>query len=145
METIAATRSFLDQQEALAIWYAAYDGSEESVVYANPLFCETFGLSRDEVLERRRYEFVNPPETTAETIARYRAEDRRAMDEGCFLQRSPMGDGHDIIVLKLRFDRGILGMFKFVDSELTGTPCKPGDLDADFRAVVEKMNRELLE
>lgn len=51
METIAAARSFLDQQEALAIWYAAYDGSEESVVYANSKFCETFGLSMDDILE----------------------------------------------------------------------------------------------
>lgn len=145
METIDAARSFLDQQAALAIWYASYDGPEESVAYANPLFCESFGLSSDEALERRRYHLVNPPETTSETIAQYKAEDRQAMERGYFLQRSPIGDGRDIIVLKLRFDQGILGLFKFVAGELPNSRNRPGDLDADFRVIVEKFDEDLLE
>ena len=144
METIDTLRFFLDQQGALAIWYAAYDGPQESITYANPSFCETFGLTLDEVLERQRYELVNPPETTAETIAQYKAEDRQAIEEGCFLQRSPVGDGQDIVVLKLRCDEGILGLFKFIDGDLPGSANAPGDLDEDFRAVIEKVNPELL-
>ena len=137
METIAAAHSFLDRQESLAIWQAAYHELEESIVYANPFFCETFGLTLDDVLERRRYHLVNPPDTTTETIAQYKAEDRQAMEDGYFLQRSPVGDDRDIVVLKLRFDQGILGMFKFIDSDLPGPLNDPNDLDADFRAVVE--------
>ena len=143
METIAAARSLLDQQQSLAIWYAAYDGREESVVYANPLFCETFGLSLDDVLERRRYDLVNPPDTTPETIAQYKAEDHQAMEDGYFLQRSPAGDGRDIIVLKLRFDQGILGMFKFIDGNLPASLNDPGNLDPDFRAVVDRVKNDL--
>ena len=138
MKTIAAARPFLQEQVSLAIWYAAYDGSEESVTYANPLFCETFGLTLDEVLERRRYQLVNPPDTTPETIVQYKAEDRQAMDDGYFFQRSPIGDGRDIVVLKLRFDQGILGLFKFVDADLPGPPKVPSELDEDFRGVIEK-------
>ena len=143
METIAAARSFLDRQESLAIWYAVYDDLEESVVYANPFFCETFGLTLDDVLERQSYHFVNPPDTTAETIAQYKAEDRQAMEDGYFLQRSPAGDGRDIVVFKLRFDQGILGMFKFIDGDLPGPLNDPGDLDTDFRAVVERVKNDL--
>jgi len=137
MKTIAAAHSFLDRQDSLAIWQAAYHDLEESIVYANPFFCETFGLTLDDVLERRRYHLVNPPDTTAETIAQYQAEDRQAMEDGTFLQRSPVGDYRDIVVLKIRFDQGILGMFKFIDSDLPGPLNDPKDLDADFRAVVE--------
>ena len=135
------TRDFFNQQGSLAIWQAEYDGSEESVVYANPLFCEIFSLTLDEVLARRRYHLVNPPDTAAETIAEYRAQDREAMKNGYFLHRSSLGDGQDIIVLKLRFDQGILGMFKFVASDLRGSPTAPSDLDADFRGVLEKVNQ----
>ena len=59
------------------------------------------------------------------------------MEDGTFLQRSPVGDYRDIVVLKIRFDQGILGMFKFIDSDLPGPLNDPKDLDADFRAVVE--------
>ena len=144
MDTIADARPFLDRQASLAIWHAAYDGAGESIVYANRLFCETFGLSLEEVLERRRYHLVNPPDTTAETIAQYKAEDRQAMDNGCFLQSSPLEDGRCIVVLKLRFDRGMLGLFKFVDDDDSDPPNSPSDLDADFRAVIERVNKELL-
>ncbi len=142
METISDARSFFDQQGSLAIWYAKYEESEESVVYANPLFCETFGLSLDEVLERRRYHLVNPPETTPETIAQYKTEDRQAMDNGFFVQRTPIGAGRDIVVFKIRFGQGILGMFKFVDSNLPGSPDAPGDLDVDFRRVLKKVMQD---
>jgi len=139
METIATTHSFFGRQESLAIWHAAYHDLEESIVYANPFFCETFGLTLDEVLEHRRYHLVNPPDTTAETIAQYKAEDRQAMEDGAFLQRSPAGDDRDIVVLKLRFDQGILGMFKFIDSDLPGLLNDLKDLDEDFRSVVEQV------
>lgn len=139
METITDIRPFLDQQESLAIWYAAYEGPEESVTYANPLFCEMFDRTLDEILELQRYQFVNPPDTTAETIAQYKAEDRQAMEKGHFLQRNPIGDGRDIVVLKLRFDRGVLGMFKFVDAGTPGDMNTTDDLDADFRAVCDKL------
>ena len=134
METIAATHSALNRQESLAIWHADYHDLEESIVYANPFFCETFGLTLDEIVERRRYHLVNPPETTTETIAQYKAEDRQAMEDGLFFQCSPVGDDRNIVVLKLRFDQGILGMFKFIDSDLPGTVNDP---NADFRSVVE--------
>ena len=47
-------------------------------------------------------------------------------------------------VLKLRFDQGILGLFKFVDGDLPGSLNAPSDLDADFRVVIEMVNRDLL-
>jgi hypothetical protein len=139
MNTIAAAQSFLEHQENLAIWYAAYAGKKESVLYANPLFCQTFNLTLNEILERQRYHLVNPPDTTSETIEQYKAEDREAIERGYFLQRSPVEPGKDILVLKLRFDHGILGMFKFVDSDLPATN-RPGDLDADFQSVFEAQN-----
>ena len=63
MDTITAAQPLLDRQENLAIWYATYEGLEESVLYANPLFCKTFELPLKEILERKRYHLVNPPET----------------------------------------------------------------------------------
>jgi PAS domain-containing protein len=144
MKTIAAAQPLLDRQENLAIWYAAYDDTEESVLYANPLFCETFSLSLPEILERKRYSLVNPPDTPAETIEQYKAEDREAIERGYFLQRSPIEAGKDILVLKLRFDHGILGMFKFIDSDLPPA-AQPCDLDADFRDVIKSLKADLLD
>lgn len=143
MNTIAAAQSLLDRQENLATWYAAYTGTEETVLYANPLFCQTFNLTLNEILERQRYHLINPPETAPETIEQYKAEDREAIERGYFLQRSPTEPGKDILVLKLRFDHGILGMFKFVDSGLPSTNL-PGDLDADFLSVLEGLRPEIL-
>jgi len=144
MQTIAEAQSFLDRQKHLAIWHAAYDGSEEAVRHANPLFCETFNLSLSEILERGRYRLVNPPDTPPETIELYKAEDREAIERGCFLQRSPVESGRDILVLKIGFDRGIVGMFKFIDSDLPGPFNHPRDLDADFRRVVESLRSDLI-
>ncbi len=142
MDTIAAARPFLDRQKNLAIWYAAYAGAEETVRHANPLFCKTFALSLDEILERKRYHLVNPPETPAATIAQYRAEDREAIERGYLLQRSVIEPGQDILVLKLRFDQGILGMFKVINSDLPSANA-PTDLDADFRNVMELLRADL--
>lgn len=144
MNTIAAAQPFLDRQEALAIWHAAYHGPEETVLHANPLFCETFGLSLTEILGRKRYCRVNPPDTSVETIEQYKAEDREAMERGFFLQRSAIEAGKDIVVLKVRFDHGVLGMFKFIDANRTGATQAPGDLDEDFRAVIESVRPDLL-
>ena len=80
MNTIDDAQSFLDKSEHLSIWYAAYKGTEEAVLYANPLFCETFGCSLEEIVKRKRYQFINPPKTTAATIEQYIAEDREAVE-----------------------------------------------------------------
>jgi PAS domain-containing protein len=143
MDTIAAAQPFLDRQENLAIWYAAYEGSEESIRYANPLFCKTFDLSLDEILERKRYHLVNPPDTSADTIEQYKAEDREAIERRYLLQRSAIEPGQDILVLKLRFDQGILGMFKVISSDLPSTNA-PRDLDADFQGIMGPLCPDLL-
>ena len=145
MNTIAGVKSFLDQNEQLSIWYAAYEGTEEAVLYANPIFCETFGHTLEEVLERKRYQLINPPETPAATIERYKSEDREAIQRGYFLQRSGVEAGKDILVLKIRFDQGIIGMFKIIDSNDPGPTNAPRDLDADFRSVMESLRADLLD
>lgn len=145
MKTITAAQPFLDRQVNLAIWHAAYEGSEESILHANPLFCETFGLTLAEILERKRYRLVNPPNTPAGVIEQYKAEDREAIERGYFLQRGPFETGKDILVLKLHFDQGILGMFKVIDSDLPGPANLPSDLDADFREVIESLMPDLLD
>lgn len=145
MNSIAAAQPLLDRQENLAIWYADYNGSEESVLYANPLFCDTFNLSLIEVRERSRYQLVNPPDTPAETIEQYKSEDREAIERGYFLQRSSAEGSKDIVVLKIRFDRGILGIFKFIDSSQPGPINALRDLDADFQSVLKTLEMNLLD
>lgn len=145
MNTIADARSFLDQIEQLSIWYAEYEGTEEAVRYANLLFCQTFGHTLEEVLERKRYHLINPPETPAATIEQYKSEDREAIQRGYLLQRSEVEPGKDVVVLKIGFDRGIIGMFKIIDSNATGPASAPRDLDADFRSVIESLQTDLLD
>ena len=144
MHTIADAKAFLDQNDHLSIWYAAYEGTEETVLYANPLFCKTFGHTLEEILTRKRYQLINPPETPAATIEQYKAEDREAIERGIFLQRSVVEPGKDILVLKIRFDQGIIGMFKFIDSSDPSQTNSPHDLDADFRSVTESLRADLL-
>ena len=119
-------------------------GTEETVLYANPLFCKTFGHTREAVLERRRYQLINPPETPAATIEQYKTEDREAIERGYFVQRSNMEPGKDIVVLKIGFDRGIVGMFKFTASNDPAPTTAPRDLNADFRYVIESLRADLL-
>ena len=145
MNTIADARSFLDQTENCSIWYAAYKGTEEAVLYANPIFCKTFGYSLEEIVERKRYQLVNPPETPAATIEQYKAEDREAIQRGFFFQRSCVEAGKDILVLKIRFDQGIVGMFKIIDSNAPGPTNAPRDLDPDFQSVIESLQADLLD
>ena len=145
MNTIADAQSFLDQNEQLSIWYAAYEGPEEAVLYANPLFCETFGHTLEEVLARRRYHLINPPEIPTATIEQYKAEDREAIQRGFFFQRSCVEAGKDILVLKIRFDQGIVGMFKIIDSNAPGPTNAPRDLDPDFQSVIESLQADLLD
>ena len=144
MNNIAGAQSFLDQHEQLAIWYAAYKGIEEAVLYANPLFCRTFGHTLEQVLERKRYHLINPPDTPAATIEQYKAEDREAIERGYFLQRTVAKPGKDIVVLKIRFDQGIIGMFRIIDSSDAGPTNSPLDLNADFRSVTELLRPDLL-
>ncbi|MEP3477612.1 MAG: hypothetical protein ABJZ55_00040 [Fuerstiella sp.] len=145
MNTIAEAQSFLDQNQNCCIWYAEYNGTEEAVVYANAPFCKTFGHSLEEIVERKRYELVNPPETPADTIEQYKAEDHEAIERGYFLQRSVIETGKDILVLKIRFDQGIIGMFKVIDSNDPQPANAPRDLDADFRRVMESLRSDLLD
>jgi len=144
MKTITNAQSCLDQNQTCSIWYAANKGPEEAVLYANPLFCKTFGLSLEEVIERKCYQLINPPETPAAAIEQYKAEDREAIERGYFLQRSFAETGKDILVLKFRFDQGIIGIFKIIDSKDPQPAIAPRDLDADFRSVLESLRPDLL-
>ena len=60
-------------------------------------------------------------------------------------QRSGVAAGKDILVLKIRFDQGIIGMFKIVDANAPGPTDAPRDLDADFRSVIESLQTDLLD
>ncbi len=145
MKTITDAQSFLAKIENLSIWYAEYEGAEEAILYANPYFCKTFGHPLEEVLDRKRYHLVNPPETPAATIEQYKAEDREAIERGYFLQRSAVEPGKDILVLKIRFDQGIIGMFTIIDSNDPRPTNAPRDLDSDFRSVMKSLRADLLD
>lgn len=145
MGTIESVQSFLDQQAGVAIWYAEYEGRDESISYANPCFSEAFGMPVDEILEKKRYRLVNPPDTSAEVIEQYKDEDLKAIREGLFFSRSSFEHGKDIVVVKLRFDRGILGLFKVVDSEPVGVKETWQDLDAEMLGIVQAVRLDLFE
>ncbi len=145
MNTIAEAQPLLDQNESCSIWYAAYEATEEAVLYANPLFCKTFGQSLEQIVARKRYHLINPPETPAATIKQYVAEDQQAIERGYFLQRSAIEAGKDILVLKIRFDQGIIGMFKIIDSNARCLANLPSDLDADFCNVLKSLRPDLLD
>jgi len=145
MNTITTAQPLLDQNENCSVWYAAYNRTEEAVLYANPLFCQTFGHSLEEIVARKRYYLINPPETPAATIEQYITEDQQAIERGYFLQRSVVKAGKDILVLKIRFDQGIIGMFKIIDSNDRRPANSPRDLDTDFRRVIESLRPDLLD
>ena len=145
METIESVKPKLDQQVNVAIWYTEYEGRNEAIRYANGHFSETFGISVDEILEKKRYHLVNPPDTPEELIEQYKDEDMAAMKDGSFLNRGPFGSGKDIVVVKLRFDQGMLGLFKLVDSVSGDGELKLGDVDAEILEVVRAVRPDLFE
>ena len=144
MESMEAAHRFLNKQENVAIWYTQYEGRDEAIYYANGCFSEIFGIPVDEILKKKRYHLVNPPDTPQEVIERYKDEDRTAMRDGSFLSRGPFETGKDIVVVKLRFDRGMLGLFKLVDSKPGNDRITLQNLDGEILDVVRGMRLEHL-
>jgi len=144
METIESARSFLDQQANVAIWYTEYEGRDEAIYYVNGCFSETFDIPIDEILEKKRYHQVNPTNTPDDVIERYKDEDMIAMRDGSFLSRGHFEPGKDIVVVKLRFDRGMLGLFMIVDSEPGDGRITLQDLDVELLSIVKGMRLEQL-
>ena len=144
MNTIALARPFLDGQTKVAIWYAQYHESSEAINYANDVFSQTFGISIEQILVARRYHLVNPPDTPAHVIEQYKEEDRAAIRDGCFFARNPLGPSQSIEVVKLRFDEGMLGLFRIVDVAPTNSPTELKDFDRALLAVVSKVRPDLL-
>jgi len=145
MESIEVAKQYLDETAGVSIWYAEYEGRDEAIQYANNCFCETFGMSVEEILEKKKNHLVNPPGTTNEVIERYKNEDLTAIKEGLFLNRSPIESGKDIEVVKIRFDQGVLGLFKFVDAGSGPGKIVLRDLDVEILSVVRGIRPDLLE
>lgn len=145
MHDIESVRPLLDQQAHVASWYTEYEGRNEAIRYANKVFSETFGIPVDQILERERYHLVNPPETPGDLIEQYKDEDIEAIQRGSFLNRNPLHPGKDIVVVKLRFDQGMLGLFKIVDSEPPGPQLTLRELDADILSILQQVRPDLLE
>ncbi len=138
MDSIESARDFLDQQLSLAIWYAEYVGDDEFIRFANPTFAEIFNLSVSEILQREKYHLVNPPETSKETLQQYKSEDQHAMKSGHYLAVVPTGEQEQLIVLKLKFDNGILGLFKTIESAEESNSSLQ-NLDDDFQEVLKRL------
>lgn len=144
MDNINSVKPLLDRQDQIAIWYTEYEGDDETVLYANKIFSETFGLSMEQILERKKYRLINPPETADDVIEQYRKEDFEAIKEGCFISCSPLEAGQQIVVIKLRFDQGMLGLFKIVDSEMTSSQFTLQNLDEDFQKLLKQLQPDLI-
>ena len=144
MDTIESARSFLDGQADVAVWYATYQGHTEAITYANNVFSQTFGISVEQILVARRYHLVNPPDTPEHVIEQYKEEDGVAIRDGCFFARSPVAQGQSIEVVKLRFDEGVLGLFRILDAAPTDTPARLRDFDQHILAVVREVRPDLL-
>ena len=87
---------------------------------------------------------MNPPDTPEEVIEQYKNEDLAAMKDGCFFARGPLEQGQSIEVVKLRFDRGVLGLFRILDREPAGASVELTDFDAAILAVVHEVRPDLL-
>ena len=144
MNTIGSARPFLDQQTDVAVWYTEYDGSCEAIMYANNVFSQTFGISVEQILAVKRYHLVNPPDTPEHVIEQYKEEDHAAIRDGCFFARNALGQSQSIEVVKLRFDEGMLGLFRIRDVAPTDTPAGLEDLDPALLAIVRKVRPDLL-
>jgi len=143
MKSIESVRPYLNKQVNVAIWYTEYEESDEYIRYANEYFSEIFGITVDEILEKKRYHLVNPPDTPADVIEQYKDEDKRAMEKGSFLSRAPFEEGKDIVVVKLRFDHGMLGLFQIVDTAVGDEKITLQDLDAEILDVVRAVRPDL--
>ena len=144
MNTIESARQFLDQQTDVAVWYAEYQDRNEAIVYANNVFSQTFGISVEQILVVKRYHLVNPQDTPQHVIEQYKDEDLAAMRDGCFFARSPLEQGRSIEVVKLRFDQGVLGLFKILDTSPSDTPAGLKDLDPAILTIVRQVSLDLL-
>ena len=144
MKTIESARPFLDRQNNVAVWYTQYDGSREEIAYANSVFSQTFGIPVEQILAAKRYHLVNPPDTPDHVIEQYKDEDRTAIRTGCFFARNPLGEGQSIEVVKLRFDEGMLGLFRILDAAPTDCPTSLKDLDRELLAVIREVRPDVL-
>ena len=144
MNTIESARQFLDRQADVAVWYAEYHGRSEVIAYANNVFSQTFGISIEQILVAKRYHLVNPQDTPEHVIEQYKDEDLAAMRDGCFFARSPLEQSQSIEVVKLRFDQGMLGMFKILDTGPADTPVGLKDFDRAILAIVHQVRPDLL-
>ena len=144
MNTVESARQFLDRQADVAVWYAEYQGRCEAIAYANDAFSQAFGLSIEQILMARRYRLVNPQDTPEHVIEQYKDEDLAALRDGCFFACSPLERSRHIEVVKLRFDRGVLGLFKILDTGPAGTPVGLEDFDRAILAIVHQVRPDLL-
>ncbi len=144
MNTIESARQFLDRQADVAVWYTEYQGRNEAIAYANNVFSQTFGISIERILVAKRYHLVNPPDTPEHVIERYKEEDLAAMRDGCFFARNPLEQGQSIEAVKLRFDQGMLGLFKILDTRPTDAPVELNDFDRAILDVVHQVRPDLL-
>lgn len=145
MSTVNTFRNSLNELTEIAVWYAEYDGRNESIKYVNEKFATTFGLSIEQILERQTYVLVNPSETTAATIEQYKNEDFEAMQHGSFVSRSRMSTTEDVVVVKLPVDQGVLGMFRIVDSAPIVSDFTLLDLDEEFQSLVRLVSPHLFD
>lgn len=144
MNTIGSARPFLDQQTDVAVWYTEYDGSCEAIMYANNVFSQTFGIPVEQILAVKRYDLVNPPDTPEHVIEQYKEEDHAAISDGCFFARNALGQSQSIEVVKLRFDEGMLGLFRIIDAAPTDSSAGMEDFDRGLLAVVREVRPDLL-
>ncbi len=144
MNTIESARQFLDRQADVAVWYAEYQGRSEAIAYANNAFSQTFGISIEQILEAKRYHLVNPQDTPEHVIEQYKDEDLATMKDGCFFARSPLEQSQFIEVVKLRFDRGMLGLFKILDRVPADAAVGLNGFDRAILAIVQRVRPDLL-
>ncbi len=144
MDSIESAREFLDGQAEVAVWHAEYQGRDEAIAYANSVFSQTFGISIERILQIKRYHLVNPPDTPEQVIEQYKDEDLTAMRDGCFVARGPLEQGQSIEVVKLRFDRGVLGLFRILDAAPADTPVALPDFNPAILAIVRQVRPDLL-
>ena len=143
MDTIHSVRAFLDRQPNVAVWYSEYTGREEAILYANSVFSQTFGIPVNQILELRRYELVNPPDTPEHVIEQYREEDRAAMRDGCFFARSAVDNDQYIEVVKLRVDTGMLGLFRIFSTHEFAPSDALIEFDSEILAIVTHLRPDI--
>ncbi|MFT7637898.1 MAG: serine/threonine protein kinase, partial [Candidatus Omnitrophota bacterium] len=121
----------------VAVWYASYAGTKETVEYANAAFATVFGSSVEAILDNPTYVEIN--ETGAD-IREYKIQDAEAMRVGVFIDRS---DGSGISVVKIKFGDGVLGIF--VPTILTTDKSSYGGLEPELVKALELAAPEFLE